>query len=152
MKKMKLVVEHLEEPSGLLPIWSVVYVQVENVSFPSQHWYDATTSILVMWINSVSRLIARAESEATLNFMDGDYSIKLESHDGKQATASFQEPDKKIATHITIDLLYFGRQLLAAVGKLKEHTSAYLECRAVQEVIAESEYLRTIIKSRRNIE
>lgn len=152
MNKMKLIVENFEEPLSPFPIWSVVYVQVGNVSFPCQQWYDATTSILVMWINIISKLIAGVENEVTLNFMDGDYSIRLESHDGKQAVASFQEPDPQKVTHHTIDLIYFGRQLLAAVGKLKEHTSAFSECRAVQEVIAEAEVLRTIIKGCRDVE
>lgn len=143
---MKLIVESFDDSSSPFPIWSVVYVQVEDISFPCQQWYDATTSILVMWINAVSKLIAGTESEVILNFMDGDYSIRLVTNDGKRAAAFFYGPDSQIVSHNTIDLRYFGRQILSAVGKLRKHTSTLSEHRAVQEVITEAEVLRTIIK------
>lgn len=146
MEKMKLIVENFEESLSPFPIWSVVYVEIENVSFPCQQWYDATTSILATWINALSKLVAGAENEVILNFMDGDYAIRLESTDARQAVACFEEPGSDIVSHNTIDLLYFCRQLLAAVGRLREHISVFPEHRAVQEVIAEAEILRTIIK------
>lgn len=146
MEKMKLIVGNFEHTSSPIPIWSEIYVQMEDIAFPCQQWYDATTSILTMWINAVSKLMTGVEHSITLDFMDGDYFIRLEMYDNKQTVASFYGPNSQLVLHNTIDLLYWGRQLLSAVGKVVELFGVSSKHRAVQEVITTAEVLRTIIR------
>ena len=118
MTKLRLTVCEFDSLSSTFPLWSKIYVTLDDIDFPSEHWYDATSSILEMWIHQVNSLICGSQRHAKLFFMDGDYYIDILAHNRICATIQCVNPGGIPIIYENIDLIYFGRQLLAAVGNI----------------------------------
>lgn len=105
------------------------YVQIDNFSFPSEQWIDLSVSIIEMWLAVVNKHLLYAQNDSVLNFMEGDYEIRLRRETNYSSFAFFVEPNGSISHSTTIDSLYLARQLLSVSSKtmklLQEHTNTY---------------------------
>lgn len=144
MEKMRLIVQNFEEYRERFALWSELWVETDALSFPCPNWTDATTSVLEMWLTGMAGLLNGSASIATLHFMDGDYCIHLEKQSGSAAKATLTGPKDEMVAELTVDLLYFARQLLAAVGKLTQH---YPGAPQLQSVLQAAQTLRQAMNS-----
>ena len=145
MEKMQLVVLDFYEYRETFPLWSIVFVKVNDQCFPDSEWWDATSDLLEMWITNVCGLLCGSREMCTLDFLDGDYSIKLTVEEAPGALVECLNPQGKIVLTERIDLFYFARQILAAVGKLTSHYSNNLNARNIQCLIREADRLRHLL-------
>lgn len=146
MEKMQIVVNDFEKLKAPYPIWSVVYVRTKDMAFPSERWTDATSSILVIWMNAACRLACGIANEIQLPFMDGDYFIKVEKIRNEVAFASCIAPNNNIEIYTQIDLMYFYRQMISAASKLKRHYPDHMQSYHILEVCAAADQLRAALR------
>lgn len=121
MKKMQIVVSDFEAYKHPFPIGSVLYIECDNRCFPDYRWVDLTSEVLEMWLKDMIGLLYSANDQVNLNFMDGDYSLRLTLCENDSINAIWIESKKEIAFFDTIDLLHFCRQLLTAATHLMNH-------------------------------
>lgn len=146
MEKMQIVVSDFEKLNAQYPIWSIICLKFKDRSFPSEKWTDATSSILVIWINAILPLIYGAKNEVQLSFLDGDYSIRIKSYNEKEVFISCIDPNHQTVLHAQIGLKYFCRQMLSATSKLAQHFSDHMQSQQVFEVCAAAEKLRAALR------
>lgn len=115
-------------------ITSQLYVEVGTVSFPSKGWFDLSGSVLSMWLLSVNSYIQNNDHEATLYFMDGDYSMKLECLKKNQSLLRLIDSNNEVFVGI-IDMFHFGNQLLTAVDKVIRHFGEQSNLKIVHELM-----------------
>ena len=149
MLKMELIVNDFSDYSDIFSLWSIVYVKIGDFCFPDDQWWDSTSDILYMWIEGIYRLVSGCTDCCVLDFMDGDFAIKLTSKNQCEAAAICTRPYGTVAFNGNVDLLHFARQLLSAVEKMKMQYTDYYDSRVIQRLITEANKLRTIIKMRR---
>lgn len=130
MNKLQIVLNETNfQISKFNNVSSGYYVQIDDVSFPDKQWIDLSVSVIEMWLEVLNRHLLGTENESILNFMDGDYEIRLHKESRFCSLASFVEPDGRISYSTTVDLLYLARQLLSVSSKiinvLQKHTSTY---------------------------
>lgn len=151
MEKMQLIVRDFEKRCDSIEPWSVIYVDINNTSFPSNQWWDCSLSIIAVWANNLQRLLYGSISHCTLYFMDGDYSINLSSIEPGKVVASFLDSDQRVSIQETINLVYFARQLLAAIGKIKDHYSCNIDLNVIQNLLSTAKNLKEAITFFTNI-
>ena len=147
MKKMRLVVSDFEDYHDTFPIWSKIYVEVDGIFFPDFEWWDATSSILEMWIENVIDLMNGYFDSCVLYFMDGDYSIKLTRKNNDEAVAVCIAPQSKLVISSNITLSSLGHQLLLAGEKIINVYSDQLETSFVNNLSNKVNKLRNIIEN-----
>lgn len=130
LNKLKIVLnEKTFMISKLNNVSSGYYVQIDDVSFPNKQWNDLSVAVIEMWLEVLNRHLLGLENTSILNFMDGDYEIRLHNESSFCSLASFVEPDGRISYSTTVDLLYLARQLLSVSSKiinvLLKNTSTY---------------------------
>lgn len=148
MSRLRVIVDRFEDSNGQYAIWSILCVSVENRYFPDKEWYDATSSVLTMWLGQVRLLLQGSSSKETLYFMDGDYSLLLQTANQRVAKLCWVAGESVVFCG-EVDLLYFARQLLAAVGKMQQHFWNKKEIQPIQEISQEADQLRKEIKKQR---
>lgn len=121
MKKMQIVVSDFEAYKHPFPIGSILYIECENRCFPDYRWVDLTSEVLERWLNIMTGLLYGANDRVNLEFMDGDYSMRLTRGGKDSINAIWIEHKKEIAAFDNIALLYFCRQLLAAATQIMNH-------------------------------
>ena len=144
MCKMKLIVRDFEDYCEQFPLWSTIYLQMGEWCYPCDNWTDSTSAILEMWINSVIMMMGAINS-VTLYFMDGAYAVKLVKQSTSVAEASFLNSNGEVLCTESIDLFYFIRQLLAAVGRMSYHYRDHRDAPQIQCVLRAAEHLRNTI-------
>ena len=147
MEKMQIVVRDFEELKELFPAWSVVYVRIKDTAFPSEQWTDATSSVLVMWMNAAYRMVCGITNEILLPFMDGEYSIKMVLFSEEVALVSCIAPNNISVINTQVGLKYFCRQMIAAASKLTRHYSNSIQSEQILEVCATAEKLRAALRT-----
>lgn len=130
MNKLRIILDEENfQISQLNSVSSGFYVQIDNFSFPSEQWIDLSVSIVEMWLAVVNKHLLYAQNDSVLNFMEGDYEIRLRKETNYCSFAFFVEPNGSISHSTTIDSLYLARQLLSVSSKtmklLQEHTNTY---------------------------
>ena len=150
MNKMRLVISEIEQYRRPFPVWSVIYVILSDKTFPDDTWWDASSSLLTYWSLSLIRLLCNSQTTCDLPFMDGDYEIRLTKLDEKKANAVFLASDEKIILSEEIDLLFFVRQILRAIEKIKQATEAsILSSQELQEMSVAASKLRTMLSQKK---
>ena len=142
MEKMMIHVSEFDNYNNTFSLWSKIYVQINGEYFPDDQWWDATSSVLEMWTCNINRLISGCINTCLLNFMDGDYTIKLTSNAKGEALAECIGPHETVVLSEVIDLYYFSRQILAAVEKLKVFYADYPNAKVIQHLALEGDKLR----------
>lgn len=104
-------------------LWSVFFIQIDDVSFPCEDWWDNSSSILEMWICSIYEYLAGSIKNVTLYFMDGDFSIQLSNKNESSVLAKFIGPDETVYFSYTIDIYDFCKELLYASDKITHYIS-----------------------------
>lgn len=78
--KFKVYAHALPTPTDLAsPGFSIsgrLCIQIDNVYFPTENWYDYVVPVLGWWIDNAMRLYL-PESEVTSIVMDGSYEIRM---------------------------------------------------------------------------
>lgn len=146
MKKMQIFIQDFDTYKDNYPLWSTIYVKVDDEYFPDRQWWDATSDVLQMWIRNITRLISGSTDNCVLFFMDGDYSIKLTVVEPRKVFAEYIGPWKKLIFDETIDLFHFARQILSAFEKMRIFYSSHLDSRIIQNLSHDAMKLRTALK------
>lgn len=149
MEKVQIVVRDFDTYREIFPLGSVYYIQIGIESFPSDCWTDLTTSVMSMWAENLSKMLLGIDSQITLFFMDGDYSIGLQKNEQSCAVMYCYGPNNIVMHKAYVDLLYFSRQLISAANVLLMNYSAYLDSQQLQEVISAIATLRESLKMRK---
>ena len=144
MDKLQLLVRDFEKYRDGFPLWSIMYVKINNSCFPDDQWWDATSSVLEMWASTLVAFAQGYEDSCILDFMDGDYAIRLERLDTECIKAEFQKSGNTISRFDSIDLLHFIRQVLSATEKLKNCSPEILNTRMFERLLYEVNKLRII--------
>lgn len=145
--KMQVIIEQFEPYHERCPLWSILFVKIDEVCFPGKHWRDATSSVLSIWLDNIDKLLSGMTKSVYLPFMDGDYSLELTWQSQNQASVRFRGSNNIIMLEQEIDLQYFGRQILSAVGKMKKEYAAHLETYQLRELSKLAEKLRVTLKN-----
>ena len=76
---MQVHIQDIEYPTDFneYSIWGKINIQIDNIYYPDNEWYDAVSSILDMWTAELVEYISTKKDECYLNFMDGPFYIKL---------------------------------------------------------------------------
>lgn len=115
---MRLIVSDFSPHQYSYPLWSVIYVKIADVCFPDDKWWDATSSVIDMWIGSVYSLLCGSIDRCSLSFMDGDYTIDIVRTEKHIMRVTWFHGNTKVAYFEEVDLLYFVRQLLAVTTQI----------------------------------
>lgn len=140
-KKVRVVVEKFFPYRENLALWSVLYVQIGAECFPGDSWTDATSSVLSMWLYALNRFLLNNTNLVTLPFMDGNYEVQLGKCPYGVTLLRCVNGDAVIL-ETPIDVHYFVRQLLAAVGKIEKQYEAYVATSQVFELSTLAQKLR----------
>ena len=146
MDKLHLVVLDFENYRKGFPLWSVIYVKIDDKCFPDDQWWDATSSILEMWANNLASFLCECEDSCTLDFMDGDYTIRIERTASKHIKATFKKTSSIVLCCDSIDLVYFIRQILSAAERLKNSTTEIKNSRMIERLSYEVDKLRMMLR------
>lgn len=130
MNKLRIILDEENfHISQLNSMTSGFYVQIDNFSFPSEQWIDLSVSIIEMWLAVINKHLLCTQNDSVLNFMEGDYEIRLRRETDFCAFAFFVGPNGSISYSTAIDSLYLARQVLSVSSKtmklLQEHTTTY---------------------------
>lgn len=63
--------------TSLGTISGIVYAQLNGVSFPETNWTDLIVSVLVEWLDTISKLSRGASWKERFHFLDGPFAIDL---------------------------------------------------------------------------
>lgn len=143
---MRLIVSEFDAFSSKFPLWSKIYVTLGEVAFPSTNWFDATSSVLEMWMDQVIGLICGTTTHAQLHFMDGAYYIDIVAHSSERATVRCIDSLGVEVAHDDINLLQFGRQLLSAVSVVTSFYEGY-DAKSIQVLQHLSKKLKQVIRA-----
>ena len=58
-------------------ITGTVFVQVDDIAFPSFHWDDFPVRILTWWLDAVKLLLSSEQNQSKCWFMDGPYGYEI---------------------------------------------------------------------------
>ena len=144
--RIRIVLDDIETCQSKFPLWSILYVQVEDISFPDQQWFDATTSVLSLWFPRIASLLVGSTDWVQLPFMDGDYSIELKLLKPGCVFAQFVRPKHQIVWEGEADLRYFAKQLLSAEGKMRVFFADKQNNPQIEELDILAEFLRTVVR------
>ena len=147
MEKMVLKIHDFYEFRDRFPLWSIIHIEVSNEYFPDDQWWDATSSVLEIWMDNLISFIYGSIDFCTLDFLDGDYSINLHKKTQWEAVAICLAPNDKVIVSESIDLLYFARQVLSAVEKIKIFYSEYKNSNIIKSLSNKANLLRHAIKA-----
>lgn len=97
---------HLDQASAELtssgavvgPLW----LDVGGVAFPEVGWYDFPVPILTWWIGALRGLTSRSSNEASLQFMDGPFELRIERID-RATGAAFLRSGEPMLPEVEID-------------------------------------------------
>lgn len=145
-EKMQIILDDMERYQESYALWSVLFVRVKDICFPSHRWYDATSAVLSIWQQEIIRLISGSADCVRLPFMDGDYEIVLTRSDHEIVSAKLLMPDALAVWEGELDFIYFSRQLLSAVGKLRAYYSNNLDSPQMRELSSLADRLRITMK------
>ena len=148
MQKIRIIVDSFEEFQDRIALWSRIYLTAGEFCFPSNCWTDATSAMLVMWADNISNILTGATSAAELFFMDGEYTVVLETTSLLEGHMRFLGPNGEIGVLYEVDLMYFARQVLSACAKVTNHYQEFYNAYQLQELTDAAEYLRKIIFKR----
>lgn len=144
MTKMRLVVDNFDSFVESYSLFSTFYVTSGDFSFPAKGWTDLTSSVLDMWLDAFSCFLLGHYKHILLHFMDGDYQIELHWINKNTATAHFIKCNTALI-QTDIDLQYFARQLLAAVGKISREFALYTDKPQIASLIEKAAKLKIIM-------
>ena len=144
MEKIKINIGNFEESNNNSSLWSTINIEINEQVFPSKLWSDAASAVLEMWAHNLCGLILGSVNRCNLDFMDGDYSIQLNSNNNHEVTATCIDPHNNVVISATIDLLYFARQILRASEKMKLFYTDHSDSRALNSLMYEVDKLRHI--------
>ena len=143
-KKVRIVVEEFALYRENRAIWSIIYVQMGAECFPCDSWTDATSSVLSMWLCSLNRFLFSNIDSVILPFMDGNYELQLAKCQNGGTLLRCTNGDV-VTLEKEIDVLYFARQLLAAVGKIEKQYEAHANTPQVFELSTLAQKLRNTL-------
>lgn len=146
--KIKIVLDETEPYQERYALWSILFVQVDDICFPSQQWYDATSAVLSIWLQEIIRLIGGSSNCVRLPFMDGDYEISLARLDHENFSAKFLKSETLILWEGEPDVYYFARQLLSVVGRLRAYYASNSASPQMKELSSFSDKLRMVLKEK----
>lgn len=140
-EKVRIVVEDFSPYRENSAIWSIIYVQIGEECFPCDSWSDATSSVLSMWLSSLNRFLVHSIDAVILPFMDGNYELQLAQCPCGGTLLRCANGDV-VTLEKQIDVLYFARQLIAAVGKIEKQYAEYASTQQVSELSTLAQKLR----------
>ncbi len=116
-------------------ITSIIYFQHENFFFPEKDWSDFVVVILYWWNKNINYL---NENGSELEFMDGDFSIKIEHLSNKMIRMYFFDNGKIVYE------LDFSKSKLK--NKIQEITKAVVNhCDEKHYISEDLENLRSLL-------
>lgn len=146
MNKLRIILnENNFHISQLNSISSGFYVQVDDFTFPSEQWIDLSVSITEMWLTVINKHLLCAQTDSVLNFMDGEYEIRLHKETNYRSLAVFVEPNGSISYSTTIDSLYLARQLLSVSAKIMKILQQHKNASHTQKLEKLTSTLRTTV-------
>lgn len=128
-ERLKIVIDQIEPYRDRYALWSMLFIQIGEICFPAKNWRDATSSVLAIWLANGNALLSGTAESALLPFMDGDYALLL-----KGSCVQCLGPRGTVILTQEIDLRYFCRQLLSAVGKIKKQYSDHTDAPQIREL------------------
>lgn len=146
MHETKLVVSDFSDFNEGYPVWSNIHMEIAGNAFPSPDWYDATSAILGMWMDSLVDLIRRQVDHVDLCYMDGDYFISLTIETTTLARAKCIAPAGEIALEESIDLISLSLQVLHACEQLLDKYKQFNRSREIQVLNSASSKLSKLIQ------
>lgn len=106
MNELRIILdEDTFQTTQLSSISSGFHVQIDNFSFPNEEWTDLSVSILEMWLEVINSYLLYSQNNAVLNFMEGDYEIRLCRESDYCSVASFVEPNGNTSYFTILDSL-----------------------------------------------
>lgn len=104
-----------DEASPNTPIWGKIYVDINGRYFPDFEWYDAVSSVLGMWAETVIEFVHSSEAQCDLYFMDGPFLLNLSTFSENDIVVSFKSREYSNTVSVTVRLSTFIRELLDCV-------------------------------------
>ena len=147
MKKIQVLVDSFEPFRERFPIWSKICIKVDDLCFPDKAWIDATSSILVIWIDNLIKVLNGSTNTVDLFFLDADCSMKIVSTSLHKVCMFLYSSGERIATLEEVDMLYFTRQVLSASSKFMQQYQQFCYSQQVQEVSDAAARLRRQLRN-----
>lgn len=148
MNKIHICIDDYENYREKFALWSTFCIITNGSYFPSEGWYDATSSILSMWTENMSNYIAGSIDKVELFFMDGDFSIQIVKESDFSSTAILTDPSGICKKIEHLDVVHFCRQLLSACGRFSNRYIEFANTSQVSEVNGLASKLRVLLKDR----
>lgn len=154
MKKTHIILDETNlQISRLNSVSSGYYVQLDDITFPSEQWIDLSASVMEMWLLEMNNHFLSVQPVSILCFMDGDYEIHLQRISNHCSAANLIGPDGKVFHSANIDSLYLARQILSASSKLINALPENTCSEQIEKINELSQKLRsTIHRVTKNIE
>lgn len=106
MNTIQLHINSLEFDDGIIgceSIWGKIYVEIDGAYFPDNEWYDAVSSVLEMWMDSVIGFIRKKKEKCVLYFMDGPYEMQFRAHEKNDIYIVCKERDGEVYAEGIVD-------------------------------------------------
>lgn len=129
MNRVQIIIDNIHGASGNFPVWSTLSIKIDDKYFPSKNWCDATSSVLVMWTQCLSKIISLKSDREILCFMDGDYSFEIKYIATNSCQLTFYGLGSENFPHADVDLTELCIEVLHACNKIigwrQEDQSSY---------------------------
>lgn len=145
LAKVKIIVNEMEPYREKYALWSILFVQVDDVCFPSQQWNDATSAVLSVWVQEMIRLITGVTDQVRLPFMDGDFEVVLNRLEQENISSKFIKSESIVMWEDNLDIRYFARQLLSATSKLEVYYAKNFDSYQMKQLTSGSNQLRAVM-------
>ena len=120
MTKVRVVIDNLLlEETVPNTIVSILYIENDDICFPSHKWIELSSSVLDMWLSTLADFFVCSKVQAVLHFMDGPYSLRITRTSENRFQLEMINIHNTIAILEAIDIMYFCRQILSVSEKMR---------------------------------
>jgi hypothetical protein len=150
---MKLILNEESVRFSESKLSDVVFAQIffeirPEIFFPEHSWDDFVEIVLSWWMEEMIGFLVDG-SDATLRFMDGDFSVTVVSSVNKEAEFRFFE-GKKLIDVVHADFIDFSRAILVASRSLSRSIYGLSRDRSMGASFLDCQgKLKMILKDRR---
>ena len=134
----------------VVQVWGEIYVELNNSYFPSEDWYDITSSILDMWIPSVIDFVCKNKDHCELYFMDGPHKVCLSWFSPQEIKIStFRDNREEITDicYVSEFLESFVCALDSFINQCNDANINLVSGRVLPRIVATTKELKNIAES-----
>lgn len=145
MDIFKLYIEDIEPSTEFANcISGIIYFKFNDLFFPDNMWFDAVSSILQMWANSLCCFFRTDDFQCELPFMDGDYKVRVTKNDSETIIVSC------IAN--TVMIAQYNVSVISLIQNIQEAITVILHyCKNTKSIFKRRKVYYRLLSAYRNL-